>query len=1664
LYAVGDILYADTTNTLTRLPKGSDGTVLKISSNVPTWGTDLTTGGGGGVSPWSTTTDNLVIYPSNTGHVVVIGGSATTTTGNIFEVTGNTKFGGALTVTAQTSLAQASSTRLSIFDRLYIGGTATTTLFGSATSTFGAGLQTSALNVTSATASSTFANGINLNAGCFAINNTCLSFSGGVTSIAQTFGTTQTGAVSFATSSQTTNGQTIGLNITNSGAAFTFSPTISGTLTAGGGGTGISSPSAAGVLLGSYAGGTYQQLATSSLGLLTTDVAEGTNKYYTDTRVQAFIHASSTIPKTYTSNTFTGAQTFSALGTFNGGLTIDSLTGPLQAQSGVVSATTTLSSVYGGLGASFASSNGWLNVANGVFTASTSPTVNWITATSTTATSTFKGIVAIGQSLVPSSALFVVGTSTPSIFVDKLTGFVGIGTSSTQSVLSVRGVNSTGGVSAVPTALFGFGQVQISNGDMPSGNTGAATTLNVEVTSGSSDSVVRWGPTYVNSSTISGTLGYSGSGSGYVDVAYNNAPLTIKDGTTEVARFDTSDRFGIGTTTPFARLSVTGAGTGTGRAFLVTNSSDAERFTVKDDGTAYFLGNNVGIGTTSPYAALSVVGQVVASNFTATSTTATSTFAAGLQTTALNITGSATSTFNTGINLAGGCFAIGNTCLATGASQWTTAGNNIYYTTGNVGIGTTSPYAALSVVGSTGVVAEKFTATSTTATSTFGNALVNGNLTVSGLSTTTFAAGIQATDANFTNKLYVSGSLLANATGTDFFIGNTKPNGVVTGTNNMSLGTQAGAALTSGSSNVFIGNVAGSSNTTGANNIFIGGFAGNANIAGTDNIFLGNSAGLLDTAGFNIFQGTSAGTTNTVGTENIFIGDSAGFTNGVASNNVLIGGSAGYNNSVGTALAAVGYNALFNTTAASSTALGYKAGLTNSSGTFNTFIGYQADASSAALTNATAIGSNASVGASNSLILGAIGSNAVNVGIGTTTPTARLTVGAHNGGTTPLFLIASSSTGVSTTTLFTVISNGNIGIGTSTPYAKLSVVGEAVAQFFTATSTTATSTFNGGLSVSNGALKYDFSAGVTTIDNVELGAMTFDTDAGIISWIDFPVSSAASAGTVESYSAQIDTNPILTIYSESDGAGGIRSPRVAIGTSTPYAQLTVWATSTAAKVFEVVSNASSTLFTVQNAGNVGIGTTTPRAKLSISNFNGGLTPLFLVSSSTAASASTTHFIIDNFGNVGVATSSPWRTLSVNGTVAFSGLTSSVTGNAVCITAGKDITDAGAANCVPSSIQFKENVVTLPQGSAIDELAKLRVVSFDYKTGSYSPEEKPASIGLIAEEVAQIDTRLVDYGYDGKPLTLHFERITGLTVQAIQDLASVLQIEKVGTSTTFRSVRLDSIEDRISKLEAGQKTSSSTQNSSQNKDVIVKDKNLLAKVTDTLQSIGVEIADSFVALKDLFVDNLFASKFTIIPDGKITVPAGLNQMSGSGILTANAMEIFIPNTQISSTSKIFITPVTATQYPLTISEKIQGQGFKIRAYAPQSGNVEFDWLIINTYNYGPQTGSITSPQTTNQTTIPVSNSGSSSGGTTPPSSDSSTSLASTTQATSTTQTDSSGSNPTSTATTTSPVSDVVITPTDTQPTQNQNQNPVQNQNAETQVIITPTTPDPTIISN
>jgi hypothetical protein len=178
-----------------------------------------------------------------------------------------------------------------------------------------------------------------------------------------------------------------------------------------------------------------------------------------------------------------------------------------------------------------------------------------------------------------------------------------------------------------------------------------------------------------------------------------------------------------------------------------------------------------------------------------------------------------------------------------------------------------------------------------------------------------------------------------------------------------------------GSGNMFIGDGAGNAWVSGADNNTFGGYhAGNINASGDANTFFGKEAGRANVGGHNnVFTGAFSGYNNTTGGDaNVFTGAYAGNANVTGKYNTFTGHNAGRNS--------LGDNNVFS---------GYEAGLANTTGAQNTYIGKDAGKTSTNnLTNATAIGYNTQVTASNSLILG----NGANIGIGTTAPNAALEV------------------------------------------------------------------------------------------------------------------------------------------------------------------------------------------------------------------------------------------------------------------------------------------------------------------------------------------------------------------------------------------------------------------------------------------------------------------------------------------------------------------------------------------------------------------------------------------------------------------------------------------------------------------------------------------------
>ena len=194
---------------------------------------------------------------------------------------------------------------------------------------------------------------------------------------------------------------------------------------------------------------------------------------------------------------------------------------------------------------------------------------------------------------------------------------------------------------------------------------------------------------------------------------------------------------------------------------------------------------------------------------------------------------------------------------------------------------------------------------------------------------------------------------------------------VLTGANNILLGTDAGHDLTSGAGNVFIGTETGDKTDDGAGNVGIGLRALGAN-CGNSNVAIGDTALAVTTSAENTAVGSGAGSSLTDVSGGVFVGQHSGLFATTASNSTFVGHSAGQG-ITGAKL-----------TGNDNTAVGTNAGLLlQGAGTTNTLIGK--DAGKALTTNeqVTIVGAGAGLaltGSKNTLI-GADSGNAITSGI-----------------------------------------------------------------------------------------------------------------------------------------------------------------------------------------------------------------------------------------------------------------------------------------------------------------------------------------------------------------------------------------------------------------------------------------------------------------------------------------------------------------------------------------------------------------------------------------------------------------------------------------------------------------------------------------------------------
>jgi len=137
-----------------------------------------------------------------------------------------------------------------------------------------------------------------------------------------------------------------------------------------------------------------------------------------------------------------------------------------------------------------------------------------------------------------------------------------------------------------------------------------------------------------------------------------------------------------------------------------------------------------------------------------------------------------------------------------------------------------------------------------------------------------------------------------------------------------------------------------------------------------------------------------------------------------------------------------------------------------------------------------------------------------------------------------------------------------------------------------------------------------------------------------------------------------------------------------------------------------------------------------------------------------------------------------------GTLRISSIPAGSTSAALC---------AGASNLITtcsSSREYKKNIIEMRAGLGVVE--KLRPVLFDWK------ETGEADLGLIAEEVAEVEPRLAVVNSKGKTEGVKYMNLTAVLVRAVQEQQA--EIKEKDNRIAKLEKALEMIEGRLATLE------------------------------------------------------------------------------------------------------------------------------------------------------------------------------------------------------------------------------------------------------------------------
>ncbi|MFH2138616.1 MAG: tail fiber domain-containing protein [Candidatus Omnitrophota bacterium] len=347
--------------------------------------------------------------------------------------------------------------------------------------------------------------------------------------------------------------------------------------------------------------------------------------------------------------------------------------------------------------------------------------------------------------------------------------------------------------------------------------------------------------------------------------------------------------------------------------------------------------------------------------------------------------------------------------------------------------------------------------------------------------------------------------------------------------------------------------------------------------------------------------------------------------------------------------------------------------------------------------------------------------NGGNVGIGTTAPQARLSLGT---GTGAKLLTYDNGTGI----------NQGLFLDSPNPNDLTFATHHTGALVFGKTQNTATPTFgtewmrisnNGAVGIGTNNPYERLHVSTPGFHVMGLGA----TSAGGSYW-DFGIGDSAlgfpgvlSIGYMDAAPGGIGGGPHHPVLALKNNGN------VGIGTTNPAFNLVV-----------ASPNVSSNIAVVDSADS-----NNRRAQIGHSDYNGGSLILWDDSNNLNVLLNSNGASYLNGGNVGIGTTTPSKKLYVNGT-------------------------AGGTSAwqYPSDERLKQNIKTID--NALEKVLKLRGVNFEWK--DQENYAKGTQVGLIAQEVKEVVPEVVSK--DGEYYSLSGSNLVGILVEAIKEQNKLIE--------------------------------------------------------------------------------------------------------------------------------------------------------------------------------------------------------------------------------------------------------------------------------------------------